>query len=631
MNEQFADDITLLRLLAKGGMGEVFLGIQKGAAGLERQVAVKRVFKHLANKKSFRAMFEREVTLGSKLQHPNIVQVIKSGERDGYLYYVMEYVEGKHVAQLIEKAIENQWEIPVPFICHIVAEIAKGLHYAHNLKDSNTGEPLQLVHRDISPANIMIGFNGAVKLVDFGIAKAANSLDLTRTGVLKGKFKYLAPERVTNTGSDSRSDIFSLGVVFYEMFARQHLFNGENSTEILEKIARSKQIDVSALSEMVPAPILEVLAKTLAPNPDIRFQNAEDIAVALEKLCNRLYPDFHEKEFRQIMQRYFPEESPVISEEVSVKPEANTPNKTKKSPRKLALPIPILPSAWSAKKTTIAVALCCGVIISTLGINRNLNFLPALINVFIGVPQAAKERAAKFEPLKVPNLVAWFDAQSAVRLPAEGAFLAKWPEAGKFQQSKAQSVPTMEGGKEKAALVFDGIDDQLSMPVKLKFDQLKHGINLAFVLSPPASSDPAIELLTIQDDSKNTLLKLAVYKYLLRAEVACGASSCFYTSQVPVDTSRSVWSISLSENKLNILQNRKVLLEQALTNPPLTARQLNLVIGANQSRANSGNSTFKFSELLATASLNPEVQIEAINYLAVKYALRSAIPTEENS
>jgi serine/threonine protein kinase len=626
MNEQFADDITLLRLLAKGGMGEVFLGIQKGAAGLERQVAVKRVFKHLANKKNFRAMFEREVTLGSKLQHPNIVQVIKSGERDGYLYYVMEYVEGKHVAQLIEKAIENGWEIPVPFICHIISEIAKGLHYAHNLRDSSTGEPLQLVHRDISPANIMISFNGSVKLVDFGIAKAANSLDLTRTGVLKGKFKYLAPERVTNTGSDSRSDIFSLGVVFYEMFARQHLFNGENSTEILEKIARSKQIDVSALSEMVPTAILDVLAKALAPNPEQRFQNAEDIAVALDKLCNRLYPDFHEKEFRQIMQRYFPEDSPVISEAVAMRSDSKASSKAKKERKKLSFSVPLLPSTWSAKKTTVAVALCCGIIISTLGINHNLNFLPAVMNIFAGVPKEAKERAAKFDPLKTPNLVAWFEARSTVRIPSEGTFLARWPETAKFQQTKAQSLPEMEGANDKAALIFDGIDDQISMPVKLKFDQIKQGLNLAMVLTPPGSSDPAIELLTIRNEDGSNLLKLAVYRYLLRAEVACGASSCFYTSQVPVDANPSLWTISLAANKINIVQNRTLLLEQSLTNPPLNSREINLVIGANSSRANSGNSTFRFSELLATSSLNPEVLHEALNYLAVKYSLRSAIP-----
>ena len=627
MNEQFADDITLLRLLAKGGMGEVFLGIQKGAAGLERQVAVKRVFKHLANKKSFRAMFEREVTLGSKLQHPNIVQVIKSGERDGYLYYVMEYVEGKHVAQLIEKAIENSWAIPVPFICHIIAEIAKGLHYAHNLRDSATGEPLHLVHRDISPANIMIGFNGAVKLVDFGIAKAANSLDLTRTGVLKGKFKYLAPERVTNTGSDSRSDIFSLGVVFYEMFARQHLFNGENSTEILEKIARSKQIDVSALSEMVPTPILEVLAKTLSPNPDERFQHAEDIAVALEKLCNRLYPDFHEKEFRQIMQRFFPEEAVSASETVAAQPEAKAKSSAKKI-RKVRVGTPrfsYLFKDWSPKKKTLAIALCCGIIISTLGVNHNILHFPAILDVFAGVPQAAKERAAKFEPMKMPSLLAWFDAQASISTEESGTFRAKWPDSAKLRQSKSEFIPKVEGTDLKV-LAFDGIDDQVTMPVRLKYEQIKQGLNLAVVIDPPTSSDPAIELITIRNEDGTNLLKLSLYRYLLRAEVACGASSCFYTSQVPVESSKSLWTISLSTNKLIVLQNRNSLLEQSVTNPPLNSREIGLVFGANVSRANSGNSTFKLSEFLATASLNPEVLNEALNYLAVKHSLSSAIP-----
>ena len=201
---------TLGKRLARGGMAEVFLARQRGPEGFDRKVAVKRILPHLAETADFVRMFLSEARLAARLSHPNIVHIYELGQVGGDYFIAMEYVDGVHAGQLIEHArTEPIWP---ELIARIGADAAGALAYAHRLTDAD-GRPLQLVHRDVSPQNIMVSSDGIVKLVDFGIAKAASKAEETRPGVVKGKYAYMSPEQTVGRALDGRSDVFSLGVV----------------------------------------------------------------------------------------------------------------------------------------------------------------------------------------------------------------------------------------------------------------------------------------------------------------------------------------------------------------------------------------------------------------------------------
>ena len=187
---------TLLRKLAAGGMAEVFVSRVAGPAGFEKTVVVKRILGHLAEDPSFIAMFLAEARLAAQLNHPNVVQVFDFGEQDGTWFLVMELIDGLNLRHLFRKAAEKGEYLPIGVALKIAIMALEGLAYAHEFADPTTGEPLALVHRDVSPDNILVGRNGAVKVVDFGIAKAANQTHLTRTGTVKGKFSYMPPEQL---------------------------------------------------------------------------------------------------------------------------------------------------------------------------------------------------------------------------------------------------------------------------------------------------------------------------------------------------------------------------------------------------------------------------------------------------
>lgn len=273
-----SDKGTNLRLIKKldaGGMAEVFLGELVGVEGISRRVAVKRILPNLSRHAKFVAMFLDEARLATKLSHANIVQTFEVGVRDDSYYLVMEFIEGTALKVVMNHYKEKRKLMPMGMAIYIMMEAAKGLGYAHGAKDGN-GNRLNIVHRDISPPNILLSVQGEVKLVDFGLAKAASQLEDTEPGVIKGKFSYLSPEAVMGLELDQRADIFSLGIVLYEMLTGKRLFYGATDLETVKLVEKCFIPRVSALNPDVPPALEKTLYRALSRDRDRRYARAED-------------------------------------------------------------------------------------------------------------------------------------------------------------------------------------------------------------------------------------------------------------------------------------------------------------------------------------------------------------------
>ncbi len=269
----------IVKKLATGGMAEVFLGKVVGAEGFEKPVAVKRILSSYAQDSSFVELFLREAKVSVALQHANVMQVLDLGASDGQYYMVLEFVDGEDLRKLLKAARLRKLSLGLREMCFIAQQVAEGLSYAHTRTDS-TGAPLNIVHRDINPANVMVASNGEVKLADFGIAKVSDGRAETQVGVLKGKIHYLSPEQVLNRPVDQRSDIFLLGLLLYELLAGHQLFDGGH----LQVVQQIGGFDERALTPIpgVPAPLWAVLVRALAASPEARFRTAREFSDALQ-------------------------------------------------------------------------------------------------------------------------------------------------------------------------------------------------------------------------------------------------------------------------------------------------------------------------------------------------------------
>ncbi|HZI06330.1 MAG TPA: serine/threonine-protein kinase, partial [Archangium sp.] len=270
----------LIRKLAAGGMAEVFLAKVVGAEGFEKPVAVKRILPSLAQDREFVELFLREAKLTVCLQHANVVQVFDLGFINGQYYMVMEFVDGENLRAVQRGAAGNQVPLGLREVCFIVQQVTEGLAYAHGRADA-AGRPLNIIHRDVNPSNVMVASTGEVKLADFGIAKAANAQNGTQAGVVKGKAGYLAPEQVKGAEVDQRADLFLIGLMLYELLAGKQLFSGPDYFLTLRNIA---QFDVKSLAPVpgVPPALWSIVTRALAPEPSARFQRARDISDALQ-------------------------------------------------------------------------------------------------------------------------------------------------------------------------------------------------------------------------------------------------------------------------------------------------------------------------------------------------------------
>ncbi|MBZ4420350.1 serine/threonine-protein kinase [Myxococcus sp. RHSTA-1-4] len=270
----------LLRKIASGGMGQVFLAREHGT-GFERLVVLKLILPHLAEDDEFLTMFLEEAGLVARLTHPNLITILDLSEIEGRHCLAMEYVQGDDVRRLDKFSRAQGKPLPVGLILRIIADAAAGLDYAHQARDAQ-GRPLRLVHRDVSPQNILVGFDGGVKVIDFGVAKAATSSQNTATGVLKGKYPYMSPEQANGQAIDARSDLFALGVVMWELLTGKRLFKGDSDMMTLRLVKDCQVPRPSQLNPKLPPGLDEILLKALAPTPDARFRDCGAFRLALE-------------------------------------------------------------------------------------------------------------------------------------------------------------------------------------------------------------------------------------------------------------------------------------------------------------------------------------------------------------
>jgi serine/threonine protein kinase len=262
----------LLSRIAVGGMAELFRGAMRGMEGFEKLVAIKRILPHLTDQQDLVRAFINEAKLAAQLQHPNIVPIYDFGSIEGAYFIAMEYLSGKDLSFLILRAKEKNLPLTLEHALYITARICEGLDYAHNLKDLR-GHPLRIIHRDISPPNILVTYDGEVKIVDFGVAKAAAMNTKTREGVIKGKVCYMSPEQASGSHIDHRSDLFSAGVLLYEMLTGQRMFTGDP----LHTLLRVREADFQPPEDVAPAlpqPIHQILHRALAKDPDSRYSSA---------------------------------------------------------------------------------------------------------------------------------------------------------------------------------------------------------------------------------------------------------------------------------------------------------------------------------------------------------------------
>jgi eukaryotic-like serine/threonine-protein kinase len=281
MAERYGD-FELERLIATGGMAEIYLARHAGFGGLSRHVVVKRMLPQLAVRPDFVQMFLDEARLAANLNHPNIVQVFNLGEVDDSYFIAMEFVEGPHLGSLFAHSLRLRRPLPVEQCAYIVARAADGLHYAHEHSDPLTGTPLHIVHRDISPQNILISRQGDVKVTDFGVAKASTQQTKTRTGIIKGKVAYMSPEQCLGETVDRRSDVFALGIVLYELLTRRRLFRDKSDLLVMQKITGEDVKPASSQNKELDAEIDAICQRALARDREERFSTSSELAEALD-------------------------------------------------------------------------------------------------------------------------------------------------------------------------------------------------------------------------------------------------------------------------------------------------------------------------------------------------------------
>ncbi len=282
----------LIERIATGGMAELYRAKLYGAGGFEKDLAIKKVLPHLAGERDFIQMFMDEAMITVTLNHGNIVSVLDFGEIEGAHFLVMEFIDGVDLQSLIRRSTELFEPFPPAIACHIAHEICRGLDYAHR-KVGPDGKPLKIVHRDVSPQNILITFEGEVKIVDFGIARAASRLTSTQHGVLKGKVAYMSPEQIMGSEVDNRSDIFATAIILYEMLTNHRPFEGATPQETMALITRGVFEKPQRLNSKIPKRLAEILKKGLEKNPRKRYATAGEMAADLSDVLHRegLRPD----------------------------------------------------------------------------------------------------------------------------------------------------------------------------------------------------------------------------------------------------------------------------------------------------------------------------------------------------
>jgi eukaryotic-like serine/threonine-protein kinase len=277
---------TLVDRIAVGGMAEIFLARQAGLEGFEKTIVIKRIRPHLSKVSSFVKMFLNEAKLAAQLNHPNIVQIYDLGRINESYFIAMEYIFGRDMRRIIPKADTLGIPFPMVYALKIASSVCEGLYYAHQKADLY-GNPLSIVHRDVTPENIFVSFDGTVKILDFGIAKAANQVEQTKAGEIKGKLSYMSPEQCMGRPLDNRSDIFSLGAVLYEWITGFKLFTGESEVAVLKSITDGKIYAPSYFKPDIPEAVEGILMRALDKDRDKRYQSAWEMQYDIDQFLTQ--------------------------------------------------------------------------------------------------------------------------------------------------------------------------------------------------------------------------------------------------------------------------------------------------------------------------------------------------------
>ena len=294
----------LLDHFVDGGMAKIcrarFLGEEA-----DKIVAIKMIQAQYFADEAFRNMFLDEIRVTFGLIHPNITQTFDYGMEDNQLYQVMEYINGKNLKEYLDKLKKRGYVFPVEVSVYVIAQTCQGLHYAHTFKNQLTAESANIIHRDISPHNIMLTYDGAVKIIDFGIAKASSNSDKTQAGTIKGKLSYLAPEYLDGLELDARYDQFALGITLWEMLCSRKLFSAKNDLAVLKKIQACKVPPPSSINPNVPKALDKIVLKALEKDRELRYENLDQMNRALIKFLYGKYPEFNATDLSYFSQELF--------------------------------------------------------------------------------------------------------------------------------------------------------------------------------------------------------------------------------------------------------------------------------------------------------------------------------------
>lgn len=298
----------LLEKLNTGGMAEVYKAKTFGVEGFERIEAVKKILPQIAEDKEFISMFIDEAKIAGQLTHANIAQIYDLGNINDDYYIALEYVAGHDLRVIYDRCVRLNRKLDIGCVCYIISKICEGLDYAHNKKDAN-GEPMNIIHRDISPQNILISYEGDCKLIDFGIAKATNKSSATQVGILKGKFSYMSPEQVSGKANiDRRSDVFALGIVLFEMLTLKRLFLGSSDFETLEKIRKVEVSPPTLYNSDIPEELEDIVLKALEKDVTVRYQTANELQEALQRFMFKQNIYYTAKDLSEFMGSMFAQE-----------------------------------------------------------------------------------------------------------------------------------------------------------------------------------------------------------------------------------------------------------------------------------------------------------------------------------
>ncbi|MCS6798240.1 MAG: serine/threonine protein kinase [Myxococcota bacterium] len=292
----------LLERIAYGGMAEIFRGFTYEDEQFRRDVAIKKLLPHFVEDKQFIDMLTDEFKLVSHLKHPNIAEVYELARIDGELLIVMEYVDGKDLRSTVEKARLQGVPLALDDIAFVMARALDGLHHAHVARDAR-GEPLRIVHRDFSPSNVLVAYDGTVKICDFGIAKATHSRVQTKTGIIKGKVKYMSPEQAFGRKLDWRSDIFSAGSVLYELATGAAPFQAANEVDLIFAVRDAAPRPAREVNPAIPPRLAAIIEKAMARSRSARFQTAKDFRDALIEFIREHNPAYRRTRLARFMKR----------------------------------------------------------------------------------------------------------------------------------------------------------------------------------------------------------------------------------------------------------------------------------------------------------------------------------------